>query len=100
MKYIVVCVSATLEDNGPDENSGIYQANVHSLTPCETTVEVACAIQVITDLAVGCDDNINWAVFEQVGQKMERRAVIFKTVGRTRVDCTFATEVGISPCTG
>lgn len=90
MKYIVVCTSVTLEDNGPDNDSEVWQANVHSLSPCETTQEVACAVQSITDLAAGCDDDINWAIFELVGKKFERRSAGFKMVGRTRVDCNLA----------
>ena len=90
MKYVVACVSVVAENDGSDDCEDSHRAEVHSLTPCETTKDVACAIQVIEDVSSKSVDQVDWAVFEQVGQKLERRAVIFKILGRTRVDCTLS----------
>lgn len=90
MKYIVACVSVTMENDGCEDCEDSPRAEVHSLTPCENTKAIACAIQCIEDLSDSSNDLIDWAVFENINGKMERRAVIFKMSGRTRVDCTLS----------
>jgi hypothetical protein len=90
MKYIVTCVSVVMENDGSEDCEDSPRAEVHSLTPCENTKEIACAIQLIEDVSSKSVDQVDWAVFEQVNGKMERRAVVFKMAGRTRVDCTLS----------
>jgi hypothetical protein len=77
-KYLV-CLMMTEDcsaDGGPEEYKG-----VESVVLCETTRDIAAAIQPVRD-----NYDVDWQVFEVVGKKTVRRAIIFKCDGNMAYD--------------
>ena len=82
MRYLVVSVTTEMVDPNGDFEGSIDEedsqvADVKGITLCRLRTDVGDAIA--RSLKDGCD----WAVFEVVGNKTERRAVTFEPDGRT-----------------
>lgn len=76
MRYLVIAMGLGLPDEGPEEFLE-YKDTVpiiHDVTVCKDAVEVADALK-LCRAGYDCD----WAVYEVVGVKTERRAIIFKS---------------------
>lgn len=82
MRYLVI-LSVTEEDGTPDEP---WERTSPKEVICKDSKEVAGAIQSTRGRADFYDD-IDWCVFEVVGEKTERRAVVFKMNGDIVDDC-------------
>lgn len=83
MRYLVV-LSVTEEDGTPDEPW--ERTSPKEVILCKDSREVAAAIQSARARAESCDD-MDWCVFEVVGDRTEPRAVVFKTRGDVVYDC-------------
>lgn len=83
MRYLVV-LSLTEEDGTPDEPW--ERISPKEVILCQDSKAVAAAIQSARARPDSCDD-MDWCVFEVVGDRTERRAVVFKMSGDVVYDC-------------
>lgn len=83
MRYLVI-VSVTEEDGTPDEPW--ERTSPKDVILCEDSKKVAAAIQSARARADVYGD-VDWCVFEVVGDKTEQRAVVFKMNANVIVDC-------------
>lgn len=85
MRYLVVETVLVDVDNGPAGPYGAAseeETEVSAVTPCDDTRAVCKAIVAVRERGW----RHNWAVFEMVDGRSQRRAVTFKMDGRAPYD--------------
>lgn len=83
MRYLVI-LSVTEEDGTPDEPW--ERTSPKEVILCKDSKEVAAAIQSARRRTASYGDT-DWCIFEVMGEKTERRAVVFKMNGDVVDDC-------------
>ena len=81
MKYIVAITREETDDDATMTLQEEVTTTEVDLVLCETERDVYCAIR-----DADSNSDVNWALFEVVGKKTQRRAITWVMQGSTKID--------------